>query len=141
MARNTANTTEAQTPVSDSRIQAVADTNDVSEEKVRALMAQIQTQIDEHGLVSEFDDLHEVIGDDSNVRVYLTQHSTEVDELASYAAGKTGINFPQFVSAEQVAREVYDREARERYWGMFGTEQDAVDATGAADALVVRTDG
>jgi S-adenosylmethionine:tRNA-ribosyltransferase-isomerase (queuine synthetase) len=140
MAQNTADTTEATTPISNSTISAVARKHDVAEEKVSQLMDKIQSEIEQHGLVSDFDALHDVVGDKSNVRVYLTQHATEVDELASHAAGQAGINFPQYVSAEQIAREAFDRDAKERYWQLFGSEQGAVDATGAGDALVVKTD-
>lgn len=138
MAPNNANTTEAQTPISDSAIEYVANRHDIARSDVRAVLDRIQGDIGEYELVDDFDSLHEFIGERDGVRVYLTQHATEVDELAGHASGAVGVEFPDFVGAPQVVREAFDREAKQRFADLFGGQDDAVGATGHADALIVR---
>jgi len=126
------------TPVHEQTIRAVAERHDVPERDVRELLNQIAADIHDHALRSEFDDLHDFRGTSKGVRVYLCDHGLEVDELASAAADQIRAEFPRDASAATVARMAFDYDLRERHYPVVGGRDEAVGATGAMDALLVR---
>jgi hypothetical protein len=139
MSRYTDAVDEAQTPVHDETIRAVAERHDVPEHDVRELLDQVAADIEEHELRSDFDEYHDFKGTSRGVRVYLCQHGLEIPELASAAAEQI---FPGYghVTPATLVTMAFDRDLRERHAGAVGGRDEAVGATSAADALLVRDD-
>ena len=139
MSRNTDAVDEAQTPVHDETIRAVAERHDVPENDVRELLDQVAADIDEHELRSDFDEYHDLKGTSQSVRVYLCQHGLEIPELASAAAEQIRPDYDDVAPATLVTM-AFDRDLRERHASVVGGRDEAVGATSAADALLVRDD-
>ena len=139
MSRNTDAVDEAQTPVHDETIRAVAERHGVPGRDVRELLDQVAADIDEHELRSDFDEYHELRGVSQGVRVYLCQHAVEVDELASEAAEAIRPDYNHVAPATLVTM-AFDRDLRERHAKAVGGRDEAVGATSTMDALLTHDD-
>ena len=137
MKQNTDAASEAQTPVHDETIRAVAERHDVPERDVRELLDEIAGDIQQHELRSDFDEYHDFRGTSQEVRVYLCQHGHEVDELASTAAEAIRPDY-EYVDPGALARMAFDRDLRDRHAAVVGGRDEAVGATSTMDALLVR---
>jgi len=139
MTQNTNAVDEAQTPVHNATIRAVAERHDVPEDDVRELLDQVEGEINEHELRSDFDEYHEFRGVSQGVRVYLCQHAIEVDELASEAAEAIRPDYDHVAPATLVTM-AFDRDLHERHAGAVGGRDEAVATTSTMDALLTHDD-
>jgi hypothetical protein len=92
--------------------------------------------------VDELRETHEVVADDDGKLIVLAAHSTETREMDKYALGEVDLDIPDVHgSRANLLQIAHDRQAKQYEYSVFGARQDAVDATGSADAVVVDLEG
>lgn len=123
-------------PIHDSIIADLARRYEVDEDKLAEYLAVANAQWQE--FESELKETHEVIEDTDEHLIVLAQHSTETREMDKYVIGEVDIDIPdRHGSRANLLQEAHDEQAKKYEYDAFGGQQAAVDATGAADAVIV----
>lgn len=125
-------------PVHDSIVADMSANYDLDEDAFRAFLADAASEWSD--LLSELRESHEIVAESDDRVVVLAQYGDEVDVMADHLADThTDVGFwePDATPAHML-REAMDRQAREYEFDAFGGRQSAVDATGTADAIILR---
>ena len=131
---NQTNTTDA--PIHDSIISDLARRYAVDEAALAEYLTVANEQWQE--FESELKEHHEIIQDTDEKLIVLASHNAETREMDKYAVGEVDIDIPdEHGSRANLLQYAHDRQSKEYEYDAFGGKQAAVDATGAADAVIV----
>jgi len=123
-------------PIHDSIISELAEEYDVDRDGLAEYLTVANEMWTEWAY--ELRETHEVVADDNGRLIVLAGHSTETREMDKHALSEVDLDIPDVHgSRANLLQIAHDRQAERYEFDEFGGRQAAVDATGAADAVIV----